>query len=88
MNIVTKTATEARNEFFDLIAAAKYGGQVTVVTKNGKPAVRIVPEEKQKVDWKEFRKVMKAAGGIFTDEDVRIIRKARIDSRKSRFPEW
>lgn len=89
MKVVTKTATEARNQFFDLIAAARYAGQVTVVVKNGTRTARIVPDEPTKqVDWKVLNAAMKATRGIFTTEDARIIRKARIDSRKSRFPEW
>ena len=89
MKTVTKTATEARNEFFDLILAAKYGGQVTIVTKNGNVAAQISPPNPiKKPDWKKINEAMKALGGTFTDEDVKIIRKARIDSRKNRYPDW
>lgn len=88
MKIVVKTATEARKEFFDLINAAKYGGQETVVTKNGKKVARIIPEESKERDWEKYKRVVEAAGGIFADEDVKQIRQARIDSRKNRYPEW
>ena len=87
--VVIKTATEARREFFDLLAAAKYGGQITAVSKNGKRMARIVTDvEEKKIDWKEYRKVLASVRGMFTDEDVRAIEKVRKDSKISRFPDW
>lgn len=89
MKTIIKTATEARNDFFNLILAAKYGNQITIVTKNGQPAAHIQPPHNTKrKNWGKIKAALKAAGGIFTDEDVRQIRQMRIDSRKSKYPDW
>ena len=86
--VVVKTATEARNEFFDLLAAAKYGGQITIVTKNGQEAGQIGPREtKKKFDWKAYDKAVKGFVGLITDEDVEDMKRAR-KGFKSRFPTW
>ena len=88
MSTVTKTATQARVEFFDLIAAAKYGNQVTHITKNGKPVAKIIADKKPKFDWNKFLKALEACKGIFTEEDAKQIKQVRIDSYKNRYPEW
>lgn len=72
MNTKTITATQARTEFFDLINAAKHGGQTTIITKNGKIAAKIVPEVTVDLETKqkETKKLLASLGGIFTNEDV------------------
>ena len=65
--VVVKTATEARNEFFDLIAAAKYGGQVTVVTVRGKVAALITPVEEERVNWQEIREAINRWNSVKRD---------------------
>lgn len=89
MQINTRTATQARIEFFDLINAAKYSGQVTHILKNGKLAAKITPiKPKKKFNWAEFKTAMENAVGIFDDEDVKQIKQVRIDSYKNKYPEW
>lgn len=48
MKKLTLSATDARNEFFRLINAVYYGGQVTIIEKNGEEVAKIVPTEKKK----------------------------------------
>lgn len=48
MKHVTKTATQARQEFFDLINAAYYKGQITYITKRGKVVAMITPPDYDK----------------------------------------
>lgn len=79
MKIVYKTATEARNEFFDLINAAKHAGQITVITKNGKTAARITPEIQTDAQRVSIDQLLNETAGIFTDEDVKDIKKFRRD---------
>jgi len=46
MKIMTLSATEARNRFFELIEAVAYQGHPVVVTRNNKELVRIIAEAK------------------------------------------
>lgn len=43
MNPRETSLTEARSTIGDLVTCAQYGGQVTIITRNGKPAAAIVP---------------------------------------------
>lgn len=88
MPTVTKTATQARIEFFDLINAAKYNNQETKITKHGRSVAKITADVKPEFDWPAFKKALKACRGIFTEKDVAQIKQARIDSYQNRFPEW
>lgn len=75
MKTLTLSATEARNEFFKLINAAYYGGQVTIVEKNGEEVAKIVPTEKKEFDWKRYRKLVDKMGGDMADYPKDTIRK-------------
>lgn len=79
MKTVVKTASEARIEFFDLINAAKHGGQVTVITKNGKVAAKIVPNAMPNPSQLSIDQLLKKTAGIFTDEDVKAAKAIRSD---------
>ena len=54
MRQIVLNATEARNNFFDILMAAKYKGQVVLVTKNNKSMAKIVPVEVDEFDWKKY----------------------------------
>ncbi|OGV96358.1 hypothetical protein A2W24_04465 [Microgenomates group bacterium RBG_16_45_19] len=88
MEIVTKTATQARAEFFDLIAAAKYSGQTTKITKNGKAIAKIVADTSPAFNWVAFKKALEDCKAIFTKEDETQIKQVRLDSYKNKYPEW
>lgn len=81
------TATQARNQFFDLINSAYYAGQVTEVMKNGRVVARVVPVEAAPFDWKAYRAELKKVVGMFTEADYKAMANAR-ESFKSRFPSW
>ena len=53
---ITINATEARQNFFDLLAAAKNKKQVTKIKLNGLIVAKIVPEEEKKFDWDKYEK--------------------------------
>lgn len=88
MQTIIRTATQARSEFFDLIAAANYSGQITYITKSGKVTAKIVPSDRLKFDRKKFLRTLNKAVGVFDAEDERQIKQVRIDSYKNRYPEW
>lgn len=77
MHLVTKTATQARKEFFELLSAAKYAGQVTVVTKNGKTAAKLIPAQ-ARTNWNKVKQAMKKLAGSITETDA----SSMADSRK------
>lgn len=78
MRTVVRTATEARTEFFDLINAAKHGGQITLITKNGKVAAKIVPEMTADSPL-SLDRVLKQTAGLFTKADQKATQEFRND---------
>lgn len=88
MKIVTMSATLARKNFFDLINAAHYNGQVTVITKNGEEVARIAPQEQKKFDWKAHKAKLQQMTPFLTDDDVAEYKLIREELNKPRFPEW
>ncbi len=54
--IQTINATSARQNFFDLLIAARDKKQVTKVKLNGVVVANIVPEEEKKFDWESYIK--------------------------------
>ncbi len=77
MKTILLSATQARNQFSDLITAAKFAGQVTIIVQSGKPVAQISPVEEKKIDWKRLRENLQVAGGIFTTEDEEFIVEGR-----------
>ena len=61
--MMTLSATDARNRFFELLNLAMYKGEEFLVEKDGKPAMRLLPPEEKKSPEKikatlaEFRRV-------------------------------
>lgn len=43
--MMTLSATDARNRFFELINLAMYKGEEFLVEKDGRPAVRVIPAD-------------------------------------------
>lgn len=60
----TLSATEARNNFFELLNLAIYKGKEFTVEKDGKPAVKIVPMEKKK-SKEEIEKILSDVRKVF-----------------------
>lgn len=70
------SATEARNNFFELLNRVLYGGEEIFVTKSGaKSYVRM-----EKVDSKEAS-IMDFAG-IISDKDAKLMKDAIAEARK------
>ena len=76
MDIVYKSATQARKEFFSLIQAAVEKDQVIVVTQRGKPKVRIMADKQPKIDWQEFDRAVKELRHLLTEQDFKDMKRA------------
>ena len=77
MKVKKVSATEARNNFFELVNEVMYGNQVVEVYKNKKPAIRLVSTSKDEVDWDEYRAAMKRVAKSFTKEDEKMMKNVR-----------
>lgn len=75
--IVARTATQARKEFFELLAAAKYDKQVTEISLNGECVAVIAPQKKKAFDWEKYEKEMKKASKIIKKADWSDLKKIR-----------
>lgn len=87
MKTVTMNATEARKNFFDILNAAVYGGQVTIIVKNGKEVATIQAKKKKKFDLKKYMKSLNTLHELMTGDDYKDIEKTH-KSFKTRFPDW
>lgn len=69
MKQVVMTATEARKNFFDILNAAIYAGQTTVVSKNGVKVAEIKPKkiQNQGKSWSEYRTFLESIKGDMAD---------------------
>lgn len=52
--IVTINATKARQNFFEILLAARDKKQVTKIRYQGKMIAKIIPEEEPKIDWDKY----------------------------------
>ncbi len=77
MKTITVTATEVRKNLFELINAAKFGQQVTIITTNGKTAAKIVPAKETEFDWQKYFKELPRLKNLFTDDDLKQMRSFR-----------
>lgn len=59
--MITVNATDARQNFFDILSAAKEKRQITKIKLNGLVVAKIVPEDDKKFDWVKYEKEMKKA---------------------------
>ena len=53
---VTINATKARQNFFDILVAAKEKKQITKIKLNGVVVAKIIPEEEKKFDWDGYER--------------------------------
>lgn len=76
--IQTMNATAARQDFFDILTAARDRKQITKIKLNGLVVARIVPEEEKKFDWVKYEKDMQKAIKVlrkYNWDDVLEVRK-------------
>lgn len=64
-------ATKARQNFFDLLVAARDKKQITKVKLNGVVVAKLIPEEEKKFDWDAYEKRMK--------KGIKLLRKSNWD---------
>ncbi len=58
------SATEARNNFFEMLNSVMYKGKEFIVEKDGKPAVKVSSAIPQR-DPKEIKKILKDVRRVF-----------------------
>jgi hypothetical protein len=67
--IQTMNATAVRQDFFDILMAAKEKKQITKIKLNGLVVARIVPEEEKKFDWGKYIKEQEKVSKIIKKAD-------------------
>jgi len=85
---IVKSASQARREFFDLLAAAMYKGQTTVITKSSKVAAKIVPCEEKPFDWGKYKKELKKIDQILKKYDWADLKRIRKSFKLRKYPKW
>ena len=86
--VIIKSASQARKDFFDLLAAAMYRGQTTIITKSNKIAAKIVPCEEKLFDWKKYKKELKKIDEVLEKHDWNDLRKIRKNFELKKYPKW
>lgn len=86
--IITINATEARQNFFDILAAAKNKKQVTKIKLNGIVVAKIVPEEEKKFDWDAYETRMKKAIKVLRKSNWDDVLEVRKKSKIRRYKGW
>lgn len=86
MNIVSVSATKARNNFFELLSQVALGAQVVIERDNKE--VAIMSPRNAGFDWKSFRKAVKATHGILTSYSIKEISPLREKDAWKGFGEW
>lgn len=64
----TLTVTEAARNFSDLINRVVYRGDAAILTRNGKPVARLVPEGLKKTTGRELAEFWRKRVAITTEE--------------------
>jgi len=64
----TITVTEAARNFSDLINRVVYRGESALLTRNGKPVARIVPEVSRRITGLEAAEIWATRERLNTDE--------------------
>ena len=82
------TATQGRQQFFDLINQAQYAGQITQILKNGQPVAKIVPMDAKKIDWQKLETARKWLHHNLTAQDYQDIKVAHDSLDTPRLPDW
>ncbi len=85
---ITINATEARQNFFDILAAAKNKKQITKIKLNGVVVAKIIPEEEKKFDWDAYEKRMKEAIKVLRKDNWDDVLEVRKKSKIRRYKGW
>lgn len=85
---ITVNATEARQNFFDILSAAKEKGQITKIKLNGLVVAKIVPEEEKKFDWDKYRLEVEEAVKHLSKFDWSDVLEVRKKSKARRYKGW
>lgn len=85
---ITINATKARQNFFDILTAAKEKKQVTKIKLNGVVVAKIIPEEEKKFDWDTYEKRMKEAIKVLRKDKWDDVLEVRKKSKIRRYKGW
>ncbi len=65
-----KTATEARNNWFEILNRVYFSGEPVFIKKNNKIIVKIIPAIEVKADTRKKKKTWRDLKGFLKDEDA------------------
>ena len=85
---ITINATKARQNFFDILSAAKEKKQITKIKLNGLVVAKIVPEEEKKFDWDKYRLEVEEAVKHLSKFDWSDVLEIRKKSKARRYKGW
>jgi len=86
--IQTMNATAVRQNFFDLLMAAKEKKQVTKISLNGVVVAKIAPEEEKKFDWVKYETDVDKAVKYLSKFDWSDVLEVRKKTRARRYKGW
>lgn len=85
---ITINATQARQNFFDILAAAKDKKQITKIKLNGVVVAKIIPEEEKKFDWDAYERRMEKAMKVLRKSTWDDVLEVREKSKIRRYKGW
>lgn len=85
---ITVNATKARQNFFDILSAAKEKRQITKIKLNGLVVAKIVPEDEKKFDWDRYRLEVDEAVNNLSKLDWLDVLEVRKKSKARRYKGW
>lgn len=85
---VTINATKARQNFFDILVAAKDKKQITKIRLNGLVVAKIIPEEEKEFDWVAYKKRVDKAVEYLSKLDWSDVSEVRKRSKIRKYKGW
>lgn len=85
---ITINATKARQNFFDILTAAKEKKQITKIKLDGMVVAKIVPDEEEKFDWNKYRLEVEEAVKNLSKLDWSDVLEVRKKSKARRYKGW
>ncbi|MBU1088734.1 hypothetical protein KKC08_05600 [Patescibacteria group bacterium] len=87
MKAIRIGASQARNDFFNMLLAVREG-QVFDITYKDEVVAVVKKKKKKQFDWGKYKKNLKKWDKILAKSDWSDLEQVRKDFNKKRFPEW
>lgn len=87
MKVITIGASQARNDFFNMLLAVRKG-QVFDITYKDEVVAEVKKKKKKEFDWAKYKREMKSVDKELRKMDWSDLKQVRKDFNKMRFPEW